>query len=80
MPKNRYSVLAKISYVRWGFRNLTIDLIDVAQDINFTLRRIERLRSLSRDYILIPQALQNFDKETFPTREAPQQPQQQPWL
>ena len=35
----------------------------VAQDINFTLRRIERLRSLSRDYILIAQALQNFDFE-----------------
>ena len=25
MPKNRYSVLAIISYVRWGFRNLTKD-------------------------------------------------------
>ena len=27
VPKNRYSVLAKISYVRWGFRNLTKDYI-----------------------------------------------------
>jgi hypothetical protein len=25
VPKNRYSVLAKISYVRWGFRNPTKD-------------------------------------------------------
>jgi hypothetical protein len=48
----------------------TVNVVDadqavtfVAQDINFTLRRIERLRSLSRDYILIAQALQNFDFE-----------------
>ena len=27
VPKNRYSVLDKISYVRWGFRNLTKDYI-----------------------------------------------------
>ncbi len=27
MSKNRYSVLVKISYVRWGFRNLTKDAL-----------------------------------------------------
>ena len=48
----------------------TVNVVDaekavtfVAQDINFTLRRIKRLRSLSRDYIPIGQALQDFDFE-----------------
>lgn len=35
----------------------------IASDVVFTLRRIERLRSLSRDYILVSQALQTFEFE-----------------
>ena len=34
-----------------------------ASDVVFSLRRIERLRSLSRDYIIVSQALESFDFE-----------------
>ena len=34
-----------------------------AQDLNFTLRRIQRLGSLSQDYIIVSQALSSFDFE-----------------
>lgn len=34
-----------------------------AQDLQFTLRRLQRLGSLSRDYILVAQALRSFDFE-----------------
>lgn len=37
------------------------DVMFTAQDLQFTLRRIQRLGSLSPDYILVGQAIENFD-------------------
>jgi len=42
----------------------------VAEDIAFTLRRIERLKSLSRDYVLVAQALHAFEFEGPDTENA----------
>ncbi|MEW6041543.1 MAG: hypothetical protein AB1633_08485 [Elusimicrobiota bacterium] len=61
-PKKRWHSNFNISMEKNKINmSLGKDAFFTAQDIKFTLRRIQKLGSLSPDYILISQAVENFD-------------------